>query len=147
MHLQQATVIPAQAKHAVGPLFQQNRISCSPLSVQPFVWVINMTHCKQMVQTSTNQSHILTNRRPMFVHWPRALMLVFPRHPKSLKLQHRGRMTKKSLLSTLVISTVGLGSKAFLNFLSADVTVVGLPRLLEKLDSSRDRKSKGILTS
>ncbi|KAF8530093.1 acyltransferase-domain-containing protein [Hysterangium stoloniferum] len=55
-------------------------------------------------------------------------------------------MTRKSLLSTLIISTAGLGSKAFLNFLTADVKVVGLPRLLHALDNIRDGKSRGVLT-
>ena len=55
-------------------------------------------------------------------------------------------MTSKSLLSALTIATVGLGSKAFLRYLCADVQVVGLPRLLGELDRMDTRRDKGILT-
>jgi hypothetical protein len=55
-------------------------------------------------------------------------------------------MTSKSLLSALIIATAGLGSKAFLNYLCADVKVVGLPRLLNELDRVRTRKGRGVLT-
>ena len=55
-------------------------------------------------------------------------------------------MTSKSLLSALTIATVGLGSKVFLNYLCADVRVIGLPRLLDELDRVGTRKGKGLLT-
>ena len=52
-------------------------------------------------------------------------------------------LTHKSLLSALTIAAVGLGSKAFLNLLCADVNVVGLPRLLAALSAAR---RAGVLT-
>lgn len=54
-------------------------------------------------------------------------------------------MTSKPLLSALTFATIGLGSKAFLNY-CADVKVVGLSRLLSELDRVHSRKGRGILT-
>ncbi|KAF8582411.1 acyltransferase-domain-containing protein [Ramaria rubella] len=55
-------------------------------------------------------------------------------------------MTNKSLLSALTIASVGLGSRAFLKFLCANVKVAGLSRLLDELERVRNEKGKGILT-
>ncbi|KIJ26104.1 hypothetical protein M422DRAFT_38362 [Sphaerobolus stellatus SS14] len=56
-------------------------------------------------------------------------------------------MTKPPLLSTLIFSTIGLSSKVFLNFLCKDVKVVGLQRLLQRLeDVEEDGRGRGVLT-
>jgi len=55
---------------------------------------------------------------------------------------------KTPFFSALTIGTVGLGSKAFLKFLSADVKVVGMRRLLDTLGEVErgERRGKGVVT-
>ena len=55
-------------------------------------------------------------------------------------------MTSRQLLSTATAATVGLISKAFLNFGAASVTVNGLQTLLQALQSQERNNGRGIVT-
>jgi len=55
-------------------------------------------------------------------------------------------MTSRQLLSTATVATVGLLSKAFLNFGTASVTVNGLQTLLQALESQESNNGRGIVT-
>lgn len=50
------------------------------------------------------------------------------------------------LLSMATVATIGLGSKAFLKFGAASVTVNGLPTLLQALKSDERERGRGIIT-